>query len=27
VAMELDGDDWAPCSHWIELPKPPGPEY
>lgn len=23
VAMELDGDDWAPCSHWRELPKPP----
>ena len=23
VVMELDGDDWAPCSHWIELPKPP----
>lgn len=24
VAMELDGDDWAPCSHWMELPKTPG---
>ena len=23
VAMQLDGDDWAPCSHWIELPEPP----
>lgn len=23
VAMELDGDDWEPCSHWMELPKPP----
>jgi hypothetical protein len=23
VAMELDGDDWAPCSHWMELPEPP----
>ena len=22
VAMALD-DDWAPCSHWMELPKPP----
>jgi len=24
VAMELGGDDWAPCSHWMELPDPPG---
>mgnify|MGYP003658934643 CR=1 FL=1 len=24
VAMELDGDDWAPCSHWMEIPKTPG---
>ena len=24
VAMAMDGDDWAPCSHWMELPKPPG---
>jgi hypothetical protein len=23
VAMDLDGDDWAPCSHWMELPEPP----
>ena len=23
VAMELEGDDWAPCSHWMDLPKPP----
>jgi len=23
VAMELDGDGWAPCSHWMELPEPP----
>ena len=23
VAMELDGDDWAPCSHWMELPNTP----
>jgi len=23
VAMELGGDDWAPCSHWMEIPKPP----
>ena len=23
VAMALDGDDWSPCSHWMELPKTP----
>ena len=23
VAMELLVDDWAPCSHWMELPEPP----
>lgn len=27
VIMDLDGDsDWVPCTHWIPLPLPPGPE-
>lgn len=23
VAMETAGDDWAPCSHWMDLPNRP----
>jgi len=23
VVMDEIGDDWSPCSHWMELPKRP----
>jgi hypothetical protein len=28
IVMEtIRDDDWSPCTHWMALPKTPGPKY